>query len=257
MTRRQHSRMTMLAAGLMLLTMGFKTAPLRAQYTNEFSIGEYVDFLSADSIRVYFNCTGKVCRQSCASFYRTGRIDRERISMAGRFRDYYMNDSLAFEAVMDSGYLQGLATYYYPDGGVMASGHYRKGQRNGIWKYYYENGTLHQVLNYVQGFPFVSAYFNDRGRQLVIDGNGKYEGAFATYRSCSIMRYKGKVASGVLHGRIKIFNGMYRGVLGYENYDNGKFISGVSGSYHYSDSPKIELPGYNDSGRDRVLPLMR
>lgn len=223
----------------------FCSLHMMAQFTNEFKIGEYVEFFLEDSIRIHFNCTGKVCRQSCADFYRVGRIDPERINVKGPFQDYYLNDSLAFEAIMDSGYIQGPATYYYPGGKVKAKGHYARGKKKGIWKYYYESGELKEILNYVEGFPFVSAYFSKSGRPLVTDGEGKYTGDYRTFRTCDPFSFKGKVKGGVLEGKVKIFNPLFRGNLGYEYYENGKFIRGISGDYNYSNAPKIELPGYD------------
>ena len=61
------------------------------QFTNEFTIGEYVELFVNDSIKIHFNCTGKVCRKSCAEFYRVGKIDKERINVSGPFRDYYLH----------------------------------------------------------------------------------------------------------------------------------------------------------------------
>lgn len=219
--------------------------PARAQFTNEFTIGEYVEFFVNDSVKIYFNCTGKVCRQSCAKFYRVGKVDPVRVNVTGTFRDYYMNDSLAFEASMVSGYINGKATLYYPDGTVMSSGYYKENSRTGIWKFYYESGNLKQIVNYVQGFPFISTYYNASGRELVTNGEGKYLGSYSTYRTCEPFEFKGKVTKGVLDGKVQIFNSMFRGNFGYEYYDEGRFIRGVSGNYRYENEPKIELPGYN------------
>lgn len=216
-----------------------------AQFTNEFTIGEYVEFTLHDTIKIYFNCSGKICRQSCANYYRIGRVDPEQINVIGKFTDYYLNDSVAFEASMDSGFIHGPAAFYYSDGTLKSEGYYQYGRRKGIWKFYYESGNVQQVINYVRGFPFVTTYFNPSGRQLVVNGEGKYIGNYFTYRTCEAFEFKGKVSQGVLDGRIKIYNPMFAGNYGYEFYDEGKFLRGVSGSYSYDDGPKIELPGYN------------
>jgi len=230
---------------VIFLTIGGLPHIATGQFTNEFTIGEYVELFVNDSIKIHFNCTGKVCRKSCAEFYRVGKIDQERINVTGSFRDYYLNDSLAFEAVMDSGYIHGSALAWYPNGQLKSKGYYNKGQRRGIWWFYYDNGELKQVVNYVEGFPFISAYFNTSGRQKVIDGQGKYTGQYHTYRTCEPFEFKGKVTNGLLDGKVKIYNSMFRGNFGYEYYDEGKFISGVSGNYKYNNAPKIELPGYH------------
>lgn len=240
MKLKTHHILPLLISGLL-----FFSPVARGQYSNEFRVGDYVEFLLHDSIKVYFNCTGKICRESCADYYRTGEIDPERINFTGEFRDYYLNDSMAFLAVMDSGYLDGNSSAWYPNGRIKSTGHYRKGERTGIWKFYYENGQVMQVLNYVEGYPFISAYFNEKGRQLVHDGAGSYSGEYYTYRTCEPLRFKGRIKSGVLDGKVKIYSSLYRGVVGYEYYDAGKFVSGISGNYNYKDAPKIELPGYN------------
>lgn len=227
------------------LSLLFSQGQVKAQYTNEFTVGEYVEFYGGDSIRIYFNCTGKICRMSCAEFYRTGIIDRERINVHGIFQDYYMNDTIAFKAVMDSGYIHGPATYYYPNGVTKSSGHYHRGKRAGIWKFYYETGNLMQVVNYVFGFPLITNYFSPNGAQKVVNGEGKYIGEYNTYRTCEPFEYKGKVTEGLLDGKVKIYNPMFRGNFGYEYYEKGKFVKGTSGNYNYEDAPKIELPGYN------------
>lgn len=228
-----------------LLLLGLLPSPARAQYTNTFTVGEYAEFFGGDSIRIHFNCTGKICRMSCAEFYRIGKIDPEIINVSGLFRDYYMNDTVAFEAVMDSGYIDGPATYFYPSGVVKSSGYYRRGKRAGIWKFFYETGNVRQVVNYVWGYPLINTYFNLNGSPKVVDGEGKYVGQYNTHRTCEPFEYKGKVTGGVLDGKVKIYNPMFRGNFGYEYYEQGKFIRGTSGNYNYEDAPKIELPGYN------------
>jgi len=229
----------------LLLLLAGTPVKLTAQFTNEFSVGEYAEFYDHDSIRIFFNCSGKICRQSCASFYRTGIIDKQRINVRGLFRDYYMNDTVAFEAVMLEGYLEGKGNFYHANGRIKCTGSYKKGVRTGIWRFYHEDGTLKQIINYVDGFPLITDYFNDRGRQLVRQGEGKYTGEYRTFRSCEPFIYEGKVKDGLLDGKIQISNAVYRGVIGYEFYSRGKFLRGSSGSYNYKENPKIELPGFN------------
>ncbi|MCD4694829.1 MAG: hypothetical protein K8S16_01210 [Bacteroidales bacterium] len=220
------------------------TIDSHCQFTNEFNIGEYVEVFNNDSIKINFNCTGTVVDRRCAEFVRIGKIDKKVINVSGPFKDYYIEGGLAFEAVIDTGYLNGKATYYYKNGNIKATGNYKSEIRNGIWKYFYPNGQLKKVLNFINGNPLIASYYTKSGKAKVINGEGKYKGEFYNYKQCLPITIWGKVIDGKMNGMWTLYNSYYKKKIGKELFKNGIFIKGSSGNYEYTDASKIFIKGF-------------
>jgi len=130
--------------------------------------------------------------------------------------------------------------------------------RTGQFAYYYKNGNREKIINYIKNKPvgitlelyenggkkleaeyikekkndssilIIKNYWDENNNQKVIDGNGIYEEHEKGFNN------KGKIKNG-------FYDGLWEGYdkkIGYtfsENYENGKFISGVS-----IDSNKVE-----------------
>lgn len=244
---------------LFVLTTIFYHELQSQQLPNEFQIGDYVEVTDSDSIIINFNCMGAIRGKACSDYYRKGKIDSININVSGSFTDYYMNDSVAFKASMINNQLSGKATFFYKNGKIKAEGNYKNNMKTGVWKYYYRNGQLKKVMNFVGNFAYIAEYYKQNGKQKVIHGNGKYKGVFYPISSCSPLAIKGKVKNGKMDGKWKLYNflSMYyddaenrryithsKSLIGYEIFDNGEFIKGVSNDgTTYTNSQKILLSG--------------
>jgi len=244
---------------LLILFVLFNQFVQSQNLSDNFKIGDYIEVFNTDSILVYFNCSGAIVDKDCAQFMRIGKIDSTNINVTGNFYDYYIEGNLLLKAKMENDYLNDSAIYYYKNGNIKSIGKYQDNVKKGIWKYYYENGQLEKVLNFVADYPFISEYYNEKGEQLVINGNGKYTGKCYFGNECSPLTIKGKVANGKMNGKWKLISPMSIGYnestnsyysskskqkVGYEIFENGKFIKGISGNYSYTKNQKIKINSY-------------
>lgn len=211
------------------------------QLPNDFQIENYVEIFQKDSIKIFFNCTGTVTDKKCASYYRIGKMDSSIINVTGFFSDYYIDGSLFLNATMINNGLEGPARFFYKNGSIMEEGSYKKNIRDGVWTYYYANGNIQKVINYSEGEPIVISANSINGKVQVINENGSFKTEFSTYKQCDYFEAWGDIVNGKKNGKWIFSNPNARIPIATEIYSNGKFVKGYSGSYEYTENPKINL----------------
>jgi antitoxin component YwqK of YwqJK toxin-antitoxin module len=224
---------------------------------NSFKVGKYCEILPGDTIKIWYHCTGGIANNTCASFYRISKIDKDRVGFTGKFTDYDVKGNILYKAEIIEGYLQGRAFYFYPDGNVREMGMYLKDTRNGVWKYFYDNGRPEKTLNFIDGKPDIIEQYDKDGKALVKDGNGVYSGRTAFYGTCGPgALITGAVKNSKLDGTWK-YNGDPA-----EVYDNGQYIKTmdmVNGVARESavKKPAMDISGYypNEGARIAEGPL--
>ena len=186
---------------------------------NSFKVGNYVEVLPNDSIKIWYNCVGIVTNSKCANFYRVGKIDPEQIGVTGEFRDYNLNSKLIFKATMIDGKIEGKAFYYYPDGAVQATGNYVRNVKKNLWRYFYSNGDADMVLNFTDTTTEVIQKYDIKGNVTVSNGNGNYSGSFKQYAQCDDgFAISGGIKNGKMDGKWTL-NGQP-----VEVFENGKLV---------------------------------
>lgn len=147
-----------------------------------------------------------------------------------RFEDYYKSGKLQMEGnSTDKDYLtrQGLFKYYYENGGIKSENIYEKSKPIGTETFWYENGTKKLIGEYIvkgdgkEPEYKINQFWNAEGKQQIIDGNGYFDDSDD----------KGSAKGNLVNG---FKNGIWEGTnneihFSYtETYDNGKLISGKS-----------------------------
>jgi len=69
----------------------------------------------------------------------------------GDFIIYFSNDKIQMEGKMKNNKNNGLWKYYYPDGSLQTSGFYNYDIPDSIWKWYYNNGKVSEEGKYKNG----------------------------------------------------------------------------------------------------------
>lgn len=152
--------------------------------------------------------------------YRDGKKD-------GDFKAYHGNGQLKWQVSFVQDVPQAVRTYYYPDGKPLLEVQYGTGEEALLWN-----------------------FWDQRGRQRVKDGNGRYEFTVEAdgYNEFGYVQYvrKGKVVNGRPHGNWTIeyiFADGKKHDAGYEFYQHGRFIIGYE-SYkdeEFSSNPRYGL----------------
>ena len=210
-----------------LICLAFSTAA--QNLPNSFKVGEFVEVINGDSLKVYFNCSGQVIPFGCSRYYRVGRIDKEYLNFKGPVKDFYTDGKLAFEGEIHNNDLNGKATFYYKNGTVAETGFYKDHGRAGVWKYYYPNGNLEKVINFINHEPFVITYLDSNNVAQVINGTGNFAGTFIV-DGCHLYQMRGFLKDGKMDGEWAMYNTHFRFGKsdGLELFESGKFIRGYS-----------------------------
>jgi TonB family protein len=92
-------------------------------------------------------------------------------------RDFYSSTrSLQMEAVCSQVtpdlIRDGLATFYYENGIIERTGVYRKNNRIGIHKSYYETNNPKSIIVYREQDELIAQYWNEQGTEILKDGTG-------------------------------------------------------------------------------------
>lgn len=177
--------------------------------------------------------------KSCAHYYRIGKLDPDNMGIKGDFCDYSLNGKMIYKATMMDGRLNGNALFYYPDGKVMETGRYINGQRAGLWRYYFDNGSARQVLYFNKDTVLVVSQYKKNGKQVVVNGNGYYTSGIDHFGISSVA---GNVKNGKMDGKWTLFrNPANPVVVATEIFDNGKFLNGRDDAGDSYNSSRILL----------------
>jgi hypothetical protein len=153
----------------------------------------------------------------------------------GEFSDYDIKGNRVFSGNFINGKLEGLSKYFYEDNKIKEVGNYKSGVRDSIWTFYYPNGKIEKIINFKNGLPYITNTFTRNGKQLIINGTGKYSGSFYKNNGKTEKYYiKGELINGKLNGKW-IINGVTQ-----EFFNNGEFIKGFD-VLPYTSSQQISL----------------
>jgi hypothetical protein len=214
------------------------------EFPNRFKVGNSLEIYCGDSIKIYYSCVGTIVDSNCADYVRTGRIDSLNCNVVGKFKDYYIDGSIAMEGNMSNDQLNGMCTYYYPNGKIRETGSYLENLRTGFWKYFYYNGELELVLNFIDGNPLIESYYNKKGKLKVENGVGSYTGYFKLYKSCDPYKCTGKVVNGHMEGKWSYYVPLSNQWVGDEYFEKDNFIKSSPSGKIQADKPTIRIQGF-------------
>ena len=184
---------------------------------------------------------------------RVARYDFTKREFIGAFADFNNAGRLILRGNYQDGKKEGIFTAYHPNGQLKWEGRFIQDVPDGLWKYYYPDGKPLLEVEYSYEGGKIQNFWNRKGQQRVINGNGKYEFAVETdgYNEFGYIRYnrKGKVVDGLPHGNWiieYIFDDGKKAGAGHELYEHGRFIQGYEA---YKDEEFFGYPRY------RLLPV--
>jgi antitoxin component YwqK of YwqJK toxin-antitoxin module len=227
---------------ILLILISLNSFP--QEFSNSIKVGNSLEIFDGDTIKIYYSCIGTISDSNCAEYVRIGRIDSLNCNVVGKFKDYYIDGSIAMEGNMSNDKLNGICTFYYPNGNIRETGNYSEDLRTGVWKCFYYNGELRLVLNFIEGNPLIESYYNTKGKIRVKNGFGRYTGYFNLYKSCDPFKCSGSVVNGLMEGKWSYYLPLSNQWVGDEYYEKGKFIK-ISPSFNsQTDKPTIRIQGF-------------
>jgi antitoxin component YwqK of YwqJK toxin-antitoxin module len=128
---------------------------------------------------IFYNRAWQICEKPIAAYYRTGTLMIDSFwYYTGKVKDYDTAGRMVTEAEYNTkGERDGLFQFYYPDGKLMLSGNYWEGLMIGDWRWYYPNDSLWAIINFdgpSDDFKFIQ-YRKQDGTITLDKGTGKFE----------------------------------------------------------------------------------
>ncbi len=160
------------------------------------------------------------------AFERIGNY-RSKVGFIGPFADYDQDGRLILEGQYVNGQKDSLFTAYFANGVIQWQASFENNEPRGLWRFNYPDGKPLMELLYGENDVKLKNFWDERGRQRVTNGNGKYDFAtkvrgFNEY-GYQYIEYKGSVQNGIPKGMWTInyvFADGSRSEAAYEYYDS-------------------------------------
>jgi hypothetical protein len=188
---------------------------------------KFFDFISEDSVVMYFDYRYNFTEKDCARYYRYTKIDTLG-NFSGAFTDISLRGPVTGKGVYTSGIKNGVFENYHSTGTLKSTGAYKYNRPTGYWNFYHANGKPERKLLFNVADTLLLEYYNEKGTQTVKDGNGHFAGFVGSpvdkYYSTLIIA-EGNIVNGKPDGEwITRLAGLPYCT---EQYAGGKFVSGV------------------------------
>ena len=166
----------------------------------------FYEKLDQGLIRFYFDKYYYLAAKDCEfkSIERVSKFDFTKQIFDGEFRDFAPNGGRMLVGNYREGKKEGLFQAFHPNGVLKWEINFKDNYPVGDWKYYYPDGKPLLTISYGDFGYFIKDYWDNRGKQEVVDGEGNYEFAipfegFTEFGYDFYLR-KGKVKGGKPQG---------------------------------------------------------
>lgn len=93
----------------------------------------------------------------------------------GEFRDFAPNGKVILTGSYEEGLKQGDFKAFHPNGNLKWEVTFQNNIPQGFWNYYYPDGKPMLSVNYGTDYTRITSFWDQKGRQRVVEGNGTYE----------------------------------------------------------------------------------
>lgn len=126
----------------------------------------------------------------------------------GKKVDYYYGDVVQAEYTLVNCKMEGMLKVYYSNGNLKRTGSYSRGEQNGLFKEYDENGNLISEYTKAKGLlngPSKDYHLNGKIKRSEFYVNGKEEGHFIEYDEFGVILADYELANGLRNGVTKLY----------------------------------------------------
>lgn len=177
---------------------------------------------------LYYSSKWEITPKESATYFRVCNYNSASLFFAGEVRDYDLDSTLVMQGFYSNyGTKEGGFFFYYPSGKLQAQGSFKKNLRDGLWKYYFENGNIEKEVVFTDGeFSPVNVY-DLSGNKIIDNGSGPWSFEYDWYRVDERYIIKGEFINGKRTGswtcRLTSGELLYR-----ETYKEGEFKRGIA-----------------------------
>jgi len=149
-------------------------------FTNLYAQDEkpvFYEKLDQGLIRFYFDKYYYLASKDCEfkTIERVSKFDFAKQVFDGEFRDFAQNGARILVGSYKEGKKEGLFQAYHPNGILKWEVNFQDNYPAGDWKYYYPDGKPLLTITYNEQGYFIKDYWDNRGKQEVMNGEGNYE----------------------------------------------------------------------------------
>jgi antitoxin component YwqK of YwqJK toxin-antitoxin module len=213
----------------LIILILFLNVKINAQEKNIFN--DFYEILN-DNFKIYINQNYHIEHKDCADFYIICKINNN-FELVDTLKVYDKKNNLRSIGFFNLSKPEGSFESFYDNGKLMTKGSYTNGKKNGIWYFYYDNGKLKKSINFLNNYGKIIEFYNKKGKNTVINGNGHYEDEIKIGNLNNTHEIEGSFVNGMMDGKWKIkLNGSE---ICEETYINGLFKSGLSFSSYFGN----------------------
>jgi len=149
-------------------------------FTNLYAQDEkpvFYEKLDQGLIRFYFDKYYYLAAKDCEfkTIERVSKFDFAKQVFDGEFRDFAPNGARILVGSYKDGKKEGLFQAFHPNGVLKWEVNFQNNYPTGDWKYYYPDGKPLLTIIYNEQGYFIKDYWDNRGKQEVMNGEGNYE----------------------------------------------------------------------------------
>lgn len=149
-------------------------------FTNLYAQDEkpvFYEKLDQGLIRFYFDKFYYLVSKDCEfkTVERVSKFDFAKQVFDGEFRDFAPNGARILVGSYKDGKKEGLFQAFHPNGVLKWEVNFQNNHPAGDWKYYYPDGKPLLTVTYNEQGYFIKDYWDNRGKQEVMNGEGNYE----------------------------------------------------------------------------------
>ena len=192
-------------------------------------------WINADYVKIAFNEIWQVTSPERASFIRVSDWNSSFEFSEGSFIDYTTDGKIYATGAYDYKNRYGDFRFYYPNGNLSCEFTFYRNHVRDTSNFYYEDGSLHQMILFEDYNFRILAYHDSNGRNLIPAGTGKWEFSKPDYKNEKILKVSGDLRNYEREGTWQF--SIDDEVILEENYVHGILTSG----YYYEEGKKVKI----------------
>lgn len=192
-----------------------------------------------DIFKIYINENYKIEHKECDDYFLLCKINNS-FELTDTLKVYNKKEVLIAKSYFVNSKIDGYFESFYDNGKKKITGNYKNGIKDGIWKYYYENGQLKKVISITEGYAKLLEFYEKNGKEKIINGNGYYKEDIKIGNLFTEINFRGNVLNGFLDGKWEIRNNENK--IAEENFKEGNFINGITYSIALGNETYTNYP---------------
>ncbi|MBX2969162.1 MAG: TonB family protein [Cyclobacteriaceae bacterium] len=176
-------------------------------------------------VTFHYNEDWELTQPDSGVFYRTCIFDTLNFFFEGDVKDFTKNNRMLMQGHYKGGVKNGLFTFFYENGQIESVGNFLHNQQWGKWKYFYSDGLPKQEVTFDDKGFFINFFIDSTGNKTLDNGTGGWYDIYKEHQMPHSVIVRGAFFEGKKTGdwECLLENGEY---VYKEKFKNGVFKKG-------------------------------